>query len=243
MASAWRQQRNDIARVRLERALPAVFPRAVLVHAFGRPFVPALPRRAIESYWRAHPLRADALARALAARSGAPPDWTWRLSVEDGDGRPRSFRTPPAPYREAAHRRGPGQCCVCGQPVFRFGWHKDLWGTGTPNTRAGWHACCVAAWQFWSDPHAQAKLLRRVQRRRCGMTGQRLLRGSDVDHRVPLYAVWRGRTQEPWPALLRFWGRPNLQAVNAAAHRGKSADEASERASTRLRGRAAQPAA
>ena len=37
-------------------------------------------------YWRAHPVRADRLARVLAARSGAPAGWTWRL----GDGRGRA---------------------------------------------------------------------------------------------------------------------------------------------------------
>ena len=58
----------------------AFFPSAVLSRALGRPFVPPTPRLAIDSYWRAHPIRADRLARALAARSGAPSGWTWRLA-------------------------------------------------------------------------------------------------------------------------------------------------------------------
>lgn len=60
------------------QALPAVFPPAVLVRALGRPFIPPTPRLAIESYWRAHPIRADRIVRALAARTGSPIGWTWQ---------------------------------------------------------------------------------------------------------------------------------------------------------------------
>jgi len=49
------------------RKLPEVFPGAALVHALSRPFLPATPRRTVDSYWRHHPVRADKLARALAA--------------------------------------------------------------------------------------------------------------------------------------------------------------------------------
>ena len=93
-----------------------------------------VPRLAIESSWGAHPLRADRLARALAARSGAPSGRTWRLG-DRGRGLSGTFRTPPAPYREREYAQGPGCCCVCGQPVYRFGWHVDLWRTG-PNKNA-----------------------------------------------------------------------------------------------------------
>jgi len=38
------------------------------------------------------------------------PDWLmWR------------FRVPPAAYRERNYALGPGFCCICGQPVYRFG--------------------------------------------------------------------------------------------------------------------------
>ena len=92
--SSWRDLRNEQARARLERALPPVFPAPVLQHALARPLIPPTPRLAVESYWRAHILRADRLARALAARSGTPEGWTWQLGAE---GRTGSFRTPPAP--------------------------------------------------------------------------------------------------------------------------------------------------
>ena len=224
----WREDRNARSRARLAKALPLVFPAPVTLHALGRPLVPPLPRLAVESYWRAHPVRADRLARALARRTGAPEGWTWRLSAAPEDGLRRSFRAPPAPFREISSVR-PGWCCICGQPVFRFGWHRDLWGEGEPNRRANWHACCVAAWKFWVAPSDQARLLRRLQGRTCPATGKRLLKTAQIDHRVPLFRVWRDHRHLPWPDLLAFWGLPNLQAINRAAHVEKCAREAGER--------------
>src|ERR1700680_647950 len=80
--STWQDlktERNRQSVARLTKALPQIFPPLVLRRALGRPFVPPTPRLAIDSYWRAHPLRADRLARALATKSGAPDTWTWRL--------------------------------------------------------------------------------------------------------------------------------------------------------------------
>ena len=62
------------------------------------------------------------------------------------------------------------------------------------------------------------------------MTGQRLRRDREVDHRVPLHRIWHKQRDLPWATLLRFWGFPNLQAINRDAHRLKSAAEASHRA-------------
>jgi hypothetical protein len=139
-SSEWRLERTRRSLERLERALPRIFPVPVLVHAFGRPLIPPLPRLAVDSYWRAHPLRADRLARALAAKTGAPSGWTWTVSNSRKDG--PTFRIPPAPYREAPFKLGPGRCCICGQPVYRLGWHIDLWACG-PNRNVEWHAACV----------------------------------------------------------------------------------------------------
>jgi hypothetical protein len=72
-----RAKRNRQSIARLTRALPGIVPSNVLSRAFNRPFVPPTPRLAIDSYWRAHPIRADRLARSLAVRSGAPHGWTW----------------------------------------------------------------------------------------------------------------------------------------------------------------------
>jgi hypothetical protein len=234
--SSWQQEkaeRNRRSLERLRRALPEVFPPAVLARALSRPFVPPTPRLAIDSYWRAHPLRADRLARALAAKSGAPAGWAWRLGGTRKSGVPASFRVPPAPYRERAYRPGAGFCCVCGQPVYRFGWHVDLWHAGT-NPNATWHCACVIAWQLWNAPSGQARLLRRLQARRCAQSGGRLLRAAEIDHRVPLFRVWNERRETPWPALLDYWGVPNLQVINRDAHAAKCAAELRERNAARL---------
>src|SRR4029079_9410819 len=100
---AERAGRNRRSLARLNRALPRTFPSAVLSWALRRPIVPQTPRLAVDSYWRAHPIRADRLARALAARSGAPSGWTWQLDNKGKNGLPTPYRTPPAPYRERAH--------------------------------------------------------------------------------------------------------------------------------------------
>ncbi len=226
--SAWQDQRAERNRqsvARLMRALPDIFPAAVLSRALARPFVPPTPRLAIDSYWRAHPLRADRLARALAQKSGAPAGWTWRLGERRKSGLPLTFRAPPAPYRERAFARGPGFCCVCGQEVYRFGWHVDLWDAGR-NKNATWHCACAIAWQFWNAPSEEARLLRRLQARRCAASGGRLWKNAEIDHRVPLFRVWNERRDTPWPALLDYWGLPNLQAINRQVHAAKSAEEA-----------------
>lgn len=227
--SAWQDEKNARSLARLKKSLPAIFPPAVLAHAMRRPLFPPTPRLAIDSYWRLHPLRADALARALAARGGAPDEWRWQPGA-DGN-----FRLPPTPYREERFSRGRGSCCICGEPTFRFGWHVDLWGTGPSNKNASWHACCVAAWNLWTSPRDYLKDLRRAQGRTCPVTRKRLLLSGEVDHRVPLYRVWREHRDAPWPQLLAYWGRPNLQVINRDGHLSKCQDEARERAATRAR--------
>jgi hypothetical protein len=231
--SQWRAERNKLALARLTKALPRVFPVPVLNYALNRAFIPPMPRRAIDGYWRMHPVRADRLARALADRSGTPAGWTWRLGTKPNDDLPATFRAPPAPYRDAAFARGPGFCCVCGQPVYRFGWHLDLWDAG-PNKNAGWHAACVIAWDLWTAPSDYVTLLKRLQARRCAQTGKRLWKTAEVDHRVPLYRVWREHRAAPWPQLLGFWGTPNLQVINRDAHAAKCAGEAGDRRAARI---------
>jgi hypothetical protein len=141
---------------------------------------------------------------------------------------PLTFRTPPSPYRELRHAKGPGYCCVCGQPVYRFGWHVDLWEVGA-NKNAKWHCACVIAWQFWNAPSGEARLLRRLQARRCRQTGKRLWRSAEVDHRIPLFRVWSEHRDLPWPKLLDFWGFPNLQVINRDVHTAKCVIEAQDR--------------
>lgn len=231
--SLWRAQRNAQALARLRRNLPDVFPAQVVVHALARPFIPPTPRRAVEAYWRHHPVRADRLARALAALSGAPAGWTWRTETRNPSYGVPGFRLPPAPFRKKRYAKGPGHCCVCGQPVFRFGWHRDLWRDGRPNRNASWHACCVAAWQLWKAPSDHVRYLRRLQKHRCAITGARLGKDAEVDHRVPLFEIWRRAARartDAWPGLLAYWGVPNLQVVNRSAHVEKCGQESAARA-------------
>jgi hypothetical protein len=226
--SEWRAERNYRSLERLERALPQIFPKPVLIHALARPLVPPLPRLAIDSYWRSHPLLADRLARALAAKTGAPPAWTWTVSGSREPGLGTTFRAPPAPYREAEFKLGPGRCCVCGQLVYRFGWHVDLWKRG-PNRNVEWHAACVAAWRLWAAPRTHLQMLKRLQLHRCAETGKRLSGGAEVDHRIPLHRVWQERRADDWPSLLAFWGVPNLQVINRDAHAAKCLAEVQAR--------------
>jgi hypothetical protein len=228
----FRAEYNKKALARLEKALPDIFPRGPLTRALARPYIPPMPRLAIDGYWRVHPVRADRLARALARKSGAPEGWTWRLSTKRNDGLPGNFRLPPAPYREKAFARGPGNCCVCGQPVYRFGWHVDLWDKG-PSKAASWHSACVIAWRLWVAPSDHVKLLRKIQARRCASSGSRLWKTAEIDHRLPLFRVWREHREETWPNLLDYWGLPNLQVINRDIHVEKCADEAGYRAQQR----------
>jgi hypothetical protein len=57
-----------------------------------------------------------------------------------------------------------------------------------------------------------------------------LWKTAEVDHRVPLFQVWRDHRDTPWPKLLDYWGLPNLQMINRDVHVAKCADEARDRA-------------
>ncbi|HKY07360.1 MAG TPA: hypothetical protein VJQ55_03925, partial [Candidatus Binatia bacterium] len=48
---------------------------------------------------------------------------------------------------------------------------------------------------------------------------------AQIDHRVPLFQVWQERRDTPWPALLSYWGAPNLQVINRDAHVAKCTEE------------------
>jgi hypothetical protein len=135
--SQWRAERNRKALAPLRKALPGIFPPPVLTHALNRPFIPPMPRRAVDAYCgpacegaRAQERHAGGLD--MAARHGTQARSSGKFPV------------PPAPFREGAFARGAGYCCVCGQPVYRLGWHVDLWDEGM-NQNATWHAACVAA--------------------------------------------------------------------------------------------------
>ena len=144
------------------------------------------------------------------------------------------FGRPQPRFREPAYTKGPGHCCVCGQPIFRFGWHRDLWGDGRPNQNATWHSCCVAAWNLWIAPSDHVRHLKVLQKRRCLATGERLIKNAEVDHRIPLFKVWRDYRERPWPALLAFWGVPNLQVINTNPLTWRSAPKRRASAGNRI---------
>jgi len=51
---------------------------------------------------------------------------------------------------------------------------------------------------------------------------------------VPLFRVWQEHRDTAWPALLDFWGVPNLQLINRAVHVAKCAAEANYRSLARI---------
>jgi hypothetical protein len=119
---AEKAERNRQSLARLNRALPRIFPSAVLSWAVGRPFVPPTPRLAVDSYWRAHPIRADRLARALAARSGAPSGWTWQLGDNREPGLPVSIECHPRPTANAHTRKVQDfAACAANQSIASVG--------------------------------------------------------------------------------------------------------------------------
>ena len=88
----------------------------------------------------------------------------------------------------------------------------------------------MAAWNLWTAPSDHVRHLKKFQKNKCAATGIRLLKDAEVDHRMPLFKVWRERSTRQWPDLLTFWGAPNLQVINRKAHLDKSVRETGERA-------------
>ena len=71
--TSWQEEtdrRNGQALARLSKSLPAIFPPAVLARAHSRPFIPPTPRLAIDSYWRAHPIRAGHQMLGISLQTG-----------------------------------------------------------------------------------------------------------------------------------------------------------------------------
>jgi hypothetical protein len=170
---------------------------------------------------------ADAAARGrfVLARPSDPRRSGSLTTTASTDWRPHIGRHPR--HRERAYTLGRGFCCVCGQPVYRFGWHIDLWDSGA-NMNANWHCACVIAWQFWNAPSDYVRLLRRLQAWRCGQSGGRLWKSAEVDHRIPLFRVWSEHRETPWPDLLNYWGLPNFQVINAPQRSRSACDKESK---------------
>jgi hypothetical protein len=177
------------------------------------------PRR-VAAWLQARPWWAETQTLAMMRRNGVLPAWA-----------PIPTRRPPVRLTVR-----PGHCPVCGGETFRLG----AWWTAAGPSRNGacWHSCCVRAWKLWTSPRAEVRALLRRQHFVCPETGimlgpahsGRRPRATEVDHVVPLWRVREEREIHPWPAILRFWGLSNLQALSTEGHAAKTAREAAARA-------------
>jgi hypothetical protein len=79
--------------------------------------------------------------------------------------------------------------------------------------------------EFLERPSDQVRLLKAAGTALPG-SGKRLLKTAEVDHRLPLFQVYKEHRDLPWPQLLSYWGLPNLQLINREAHVAKCAAEA-----------------
>lgn len=177
------------------------------------------PRR-VAAWMQARPWWAETQTLAMMRRNGVLPSWP---SI--------ATRRPPLLIVNR-----PGHCPICRGATFA---HGAWWAAAGPS-RAGacWHSCCVRAWKLWLSPRAEVRALLRRQHFLCPETGivlgpparGRLCRPAEVDHVVPLWRVREEREIHPWPAILRFWGLANLQALSTEGHAAKTAREAAARA-------------
>jgi hypothetical protein len=69
-----------------------------------------------------------------------------------------------------------------------------------------------------------ARLLKRLQSRRCATTGARLWKTAEVDHRMRCSGS--GASTGTRLGRARVLGLPNLQVINRDIHAAKCADEA-----------------
>ena len=128
--SKWQEvkaERNCQSLARLTKALPPIFPSAVLSRALSRPFVPPTPRLAIDSYWRAHPIRADRLARGLlpaAERLAAGLGGSAATARTDY----QSHSGPRRPPIANGHTRGVPDSAVCAGNRFIASAGMRIWG-------------------------------------------------------------------------------------------------------------------
>lgn len=169
---------------------------------------------------------AEAVTRVLCRRSGAVDGYSWSAKG----------RRPPLPFWEAASK--PGQCRICGQPIYGGGSFRSF--AGERSKRLTWHTACTSAYFLWSKPSDYGKALVFRQDGLCAITREPLgppakeyILDVDIDHEIPIYRVRRDMAAEPWFELLRFWGLSNLRAISTRAHMAKSAHEARERAGYR----------
>ena len=203
------------------RNLPEVFPEAVPVHALSRPFLPATPRRTVDSYWRYHPIRADKLARALAALTRAPEGWGGE-SESRNRGHWLVFGYHQPHFANRPIRRAPAIAVCAGSPYFGSAGIATFGGPAPKSERymAQLLRCGLELMDCAerSCPAPEGSSEAPLSRNR-----RTTFKNAEADHHVPLFKVWHDYRDRPWPALLAFWGVPNLQVINRSAHVEKCA--------------------
>jgi hypothetical protein len=253
--SEWRAAINRKALARLDKALPAIFPQGVLIHALQRRFMPPMPRLAVDSYWRAHPVRADRLARALACRQRR----AGRVALAACFGGRGAASPAGFPRSRSAGRTGASACAAsrpdAGRPDLAD--PAGALSRARPRARAGvllrvrpaglplrlacgfvgprrQHerrlACCLRGRLGFMD--GAERSCRRAQTaattalRRDRRTAVADRRGRSSHTAVPGLA----RASRPrLAAAAAFWGVPNLQVINRRVHVAKCAAEACQR--------------
>lgn len=183
-------------------------------------------------------LYAERVTRILARRSGIVEGYRWRAPWPGARDQTRltSHRAPPLPFY--SQPAVPGQCRVCGQPIYGGGSFRSF--AGPVSKRLTWHSVCTATYFLMTKPTDQSQALILRQAGRCAITAEPIgpparewCSSVDIDHEVPLFRVARKHAEEPWFDLIRFWMTGNLRAITPEAHKTKGAEEARERAGYR----------
>ena len=227
-----KEKRNRQSVTRLTRALPGIFPSNVLSRALNRPFVPPTPRLAINSYWRAHPIRADRLARrvrpAAERLTGGPGGLA---KTARADCRPPSERRPRR-IAKTHTRRVPASAACAGNRCIAL---------------AGMSICGIAVPTRMQIGTAPASLpgnsgMCRVTRPACcGVSKHAAVAKPADDYGRPPRLTTESRCfgygantgMRHGRHLLDYWGLPNLRVINRDAHAAKCAAEARDRCTAR----------
>jgi hypothetical protein len=126
-----REKRNRQSIARLTRALPGIFPSNVLSRALSHPFVPPMPRLAIESYWRAHPICADRRpARSLPAAERPATGPSGLATSARADCQPHSEHRPRRIVSTRTHGGRGSVACVANRFIASAG--TLTFGTSAP---------------------------------------------------------------------------------------------------------------
>ena len=234
--SETRELYNRRAMARLTRALPDIFPAPVLVHALSRRWTPAMPRIsrsmriggrilsapiASRAHWHARVARRrlDVANRIGCRIARVLLDSTGTLPRGEIFSRCRLLlRLRPARL-SLRLAQGPVECRPKPSRNLAHGLRRSV--AVVERLRVHMTGCCGGFNHF--DVRRPDGVFSRQPRSTTTM---------------PLFRVWREQRDTPWPALLGYWGVPNLQVINREAHAAKCAVEANYRRERAISARA-----